>query len=73
MAKLQAQVVDPLERWALALGAVFRLDKSYMTHYTRNKKRLLAQGGDSSLTLNGTAFKSSPRLKLLGVVLDQCL
>lgn len=73
VAKLQAQVVGPLERWALATGAVFCPDKPYMTHFTRNKKRLLAQGRDSSLTLNGTAIKSSPRLKLLGVVLDQRL
>lgn len=71
--KLQAQVVDPLERWAVASSAIFRPDKSHMTHFTRNKRKLLAQGGDSSLTLNRTAIKPSPRLKLLGVVLDQRL
>ena len=60
--KLQAQVVDPLERWAVASGAVFRPDKSDMTQFTRNKKKLVAQGGDSSLTLNGIVIKSSPRL-----------
>ncbi len=73
MTKLQAQVIDPLERWVVTSGAVFRLDKSYIMHFTRNKKNLGAQGGGSSLTLNGIAIKSSSRLKLLGVVLDQRL
>lgn len=71
--KLQTQVVNPLERWAVTSGAIFRPDKSHMTHFTRNKKKLLTQGRDSSLTLNGTAIKPSLRLKLLGVVLDQRL
>ncbi len=71
--KLQAQVVDPLERWAVASGAVFCPDKLYMTHFTRNKKKLVAQGGDSSLTLNGIAIKSLSRIKLLEVVLNQRL
>ena len=71
--RLQTQVVSPLERWAATSGVIFRADKSYMTHFTRNKKKLLAPGEDSSLTLNGTGIKPSPRLKLLGVVLDQRL
>lgn len=61
VAKLQAQVVGPIERWAVASGPIFRPDKSYITHFKRNKGKLLAQGGDSSLTLNGTATKPSPR------------
>lgn len=72
-AKLQTQVVDPLERWAMASGAIFRPDKSYMTHFTRNKKKLFAPGRDLSLALNGAAIKPSFRLKLLWVVLDQRL
>lgn len=73
MKKLQAQVVDPLGRWAITSSAIFGPDKSYITHFTRNKRKRSAKEGDSSLTLNGIAIKPSPRLKLLGVVLDQRL
>ncbi len=71
--QLQTQIVNPLERWAATSGAIFRPDKSYMTHFTRNKKRLSAPGGEKSLVLKGVAIQPSPRLKLLGVVLNQHL
>ena len=71
--KLQTLIVNPLERWAGVSGTIFRPDKSYMTHFTRNKKRLSAPGGEKSLVLNGVAIQPSPQLKLLGVVLDQRL
>lgn len=73
VAKFQTQVVDPLERWAIGSGAIFRPDKSYMIHFTRNKKKLSAPAGDLSLVLNGAAIKPTSRFKLLGVVLDQRL
>ena len=49
MKKLQAQVVDPLGRWAMASSAIFRPDKSNITHFTRNKRKPSAKEGDSSL------------------------
>lgn len=66
-------MVNPLEIWVAASDAIFRLDKSYMTYFTRNKKRLSVQGRDVSLVLNRLAIKLSSRLKLLGVVLNQRL
>ena len=71
--KLQTQIVNSLQGWAATTGAIFRPDKSYMTNFTRNKKRLSAPGGENSLALNGVAIQPSPRLKLLGVLLDQRL
>lgn len=46
---LQTQVLDPLKRWAAISSDIFRPDRSRMTHFSRNKKKLLASGGDSSL------------------------
>lgn len=66
-------MVNPLEEWAAISSAIFRPDKSCLTHFTRNKKRLLAPEGDVSLVLNEATIKPSSRLKLLGVVLDQRL
>lgn len=37
---LQTHIVGPLERWAAECGAIFRPDKTYMTHFTRNNKAL---------------------------------
>ena len=70
---LQANVVGPLEHWAAQCGAIFRPDKSHMTHFTLNKKALQSTMALKSLTLNGVCIHPSPKLKLLGVVLDQKL
>lgn len=65
--KLQTQIVNPLERWAAASGAIFRPDKLYMTHFTRNKNRLSAPREEVSLVLNGVAIQPSSKLRLLGL------
>ena len=44
-----------------------------MTNFIRNKKRSSAPREKKGLVLNGVAIRPSPRLKLLGVVLDQRL
>lgn len=66
-------MVNLLKRWSATSGAIFRPDKLYMTHFTRNKKKLLALGRNMSLVLNGVVIKLSSRLNLLRVVLDQRL
>ena len=71
--KLQTQIVNLLERWAATSGVIYHVDKSYMTYFTWKKKRLSAPGGEKSLVLKGVVIQPSPRLKLLGVVLDQRL
>ncbi len=71
--KLQTQIVNSLEGWAVTSGDIFCPDKSYITHFTRNKKRLSVSGSEKSLVLNGVSIQPSSRLKLLGVLLDQRL
>lgn len=70
---LQSRVVGPLEHWASQCGAVFRPDKTFMTHFTRNNKMLQPTSASNMLVLNGVGICPSPKLKLLGVVLDQKL
>lgn len=63
-------MVNLLERCIVTLDAIFHLDKLYITHFTKNKKKLLAIERDVSLALNRVVIKLFFKLKLLEVVLD---
>lgn len=71
--KLQTQVINPFEKLAAASSAIFRPEKSYLKHFTRNRNRLPAPRVKKSLILNHIAIHPSPGLKLPGDVLDQRL
>lgn len=62
-----------MEHWAAQCGAVFRPEKSYMNHFTGNKKAIESTAASKLLKLNGVCIHPSPNLRLLGVVLDQKL
>lgn len=44
-----------------------------MTHFTNNKRLLISPGVDQPLLMRGQVIKSEPRIKILGVILDQGL
>ena len=70
---LQTCVVGPLEHWAAQSGAIFRPDKTHMTHFTQSKKVLQSPMASKTLVLHSVCIHPSPKLKLLGVVLNQKL
>lgn len=47
--------------------------KKLMTHFTCNKRLLRSSGADPSLLMEGQVIKRKPRIKILGVILDQGL
>lgn len=71
--QLQSKIVKPLKNWASQCGTIFRPDKTFMTHFTRNNKIFQPISSFKTLMLNGIAICPSPKLKLLGVILDQKL
>ena len=50
------------------LSIIFYLNKLYIMHLIRSKKRLLVQKENLSLILNKIAIKLSSKLKLLGII-----
>ncbi len=57
----------------MILGTVFCSDQSFIMHFIKNKKKLLAAKKSLSFILNRAGIKLSFRLKLLEVVWDQGL
>lgn len=62
-----------MENWAAKSGAILQDKKTYLTHFTRNKRRLNATGADLPLLMSGQTIKASPQIRILGVILDQAL
>ncbi len=62
-----------MQDWAAKSGAIFQAKKIHLTHFTRNKRRLNAQGADLPIFMGGQTIKASIQIKILGVILDQAL
>lgn len=54
-----------LKKWVIKLSIIFFVVKSYITHFIKNKRKLVAQEKNLSLTLNQIVIKLLSRLNLL--------
>lgn len=67
LARIQSEDIPRIETWARRTGSCFTAEKTELIHFTRKKGEHL----EGQVVLNGTAVRSSPTAKLLGVVFDR--
>src|SRR5438876_8870778 len=67
--KLQNTVIPKIERWEIESGATFQADKTVLIHFTHCRAYL----SSNPLTIKAKVVSLSPKVKILGVVMDSQL
>ncbi len=73
VALLQAKIIPHLENWALSSEATFQVKKTWMVHFTWNKKRTGEAEADKPLIIGDQRILAHQEVKILGVILDSVL
>lgn len=73
MAILQAKIVSHLENWVFSWRATFQAKKTYIIHFTWNKKRIIEADADKPLVIEDQRTFTFQKNKILSVILDSKL